>query len=119
LAGILPPAGAVIQVFTRPAVFCAQCLKQRGPVTGARRGDHMKVFRLYGTSACHLCETAAEMLAAQLATARMVEVEQVDICQSDRLFDRYGLRIPVLQHPDKRELDWPFTLSELQAFLSS
>lgn len=42
-----------------------------------------------------------------------------DISGSDALFARYGLRIPVLQHPDRSELDWPFTDSELRRFLRS
>lgn len=79
----------------------------------------MKVFRLYGTSACHLCELAQSMVASQLGTSEDAEFEEVDISLSDELFERYGLRIPVLQHPDRRELNWPFTPGQLQAFLAS
>jgi Glutaredoxin-like domain (DUF836) len=79
----------------------------------------VKTFRLFGTSACHLCETAADMLAAQIAIGQEGEFAEVDISESEILFERYGLRIPVLQHPDGRELNWPFSSSELQAFLSS
>ena len=79
----------------------------------------MKVFRLYGTSACHLCEQAQSMIASQLATAQDTEFEELDISESDELFERYGLRIPVLQHPDRRELNWPFTQAQLQIFLAS
>jgi len=79
----------------------------------------VKTFRLFGTSACHLCETAADMLTAQMAIRRDVDFSEVDISESEILFERYGLSIPVLQHPDGRELNWPFSSSELQAFLSS
>mgnify|MGYP003666924082 CR=1 FL=1 len=79
----------------------------------------MKIFRLYGTSACHLCEQAQSMLAAQLDTQTDTGVEPVDIVESDVLFERYGLLIPVLQHPDGRELNWPFDPQQLQAFLAS
>ena len=79
----------------------------------------MKIFRLYGTSACHLCETAAGMLTEQIAAVQAVDFEEVDISESEVLYECYGLRIPVLQHPDNRELSWPFTPSQLQAFLSS
>jgi glutaredoxin len=79
----------------------------------------VKVFRLYGTSACHLCETAADMLTSQTADAQDVDFEEVDISESRMLFERYGLRIPVLQHPDNRELNWPFSPPQLQAFLAS
>ena len=74
----------------------------------------MSHFTLYGTSACHLCEIAEQMLAAEVSA-----VEQVDISDSEELFKRYGVRIPVLRHPDGRELDWPFKPEELAAFLLS
>ncbi len=79
----------------------------------------MIVFRLYGTSACHLCELAESMVTSQLATQGSIDFEEVDISESDELFERYGLRIPVLQHPEGRELNWPFTSGQLQAFLVS
>jgi hypothetical protein len=79
----------------------------------------MKIFRLYGTSACHLCELAEGMIAAQSAGIGSVEVERVDISSTDALFQRYGLVIPVLQHPDGRELYWPFAAQQLDAFLRS
>ena len=82
-------------------------------------GENLNTFRLYGTSACHLCELAENMIAAQLVALEGIEVEEVDISESDALFERYGLRIPVLQHPDLRELNWPFTPPQLLAFLSS
>lgn len=82
-------------------------------------GDKVKVFRLYGTSACHLCEQAEGMLAVQLDTTTGTSIELVDIVESDVLFERYGLRIPVLQHPDGRELNWPFRPEQLQVFLTS
>jgi hypothetical protein len=48
-----------------------------------------------------------------------VEVGEVDISGSDALFQRYGVLIPVLQHPDERELNWPFSPSQVQNFLQS
>ena len=41
---------------------------------------------------------------------------KVDISESDQLFERYGIRIPVLRHPDGAELDWPFSPGELRLF---
>ena len=79
----------------------------------------MQVFTLYGTSACHLCELAESMITAQVEHLEEVRLEAVDISLSDTLFERYGLTIPVLQHPDKRELNWPFTADQLQLFLTS
>ena len=48
-----------------------------------------------------------------------VAYEKCDISESDELFARYGLTIPVLASPDGRELCWPFTASQLQQFLRS
>lgn len=79
----------------------------------------MKVFRLYGTSACHLCELAHSMLVRQLSDLDDCDFEEVDISESQLLFERYGLSIPVLRHPDERELNWPFSPAQLQAFLAS
>jgi hypothetical protein len=67
---------------------------------------------LYGTSACHLCEIAEEML--QCAG---VEFRKIDIADSDALFERYGLIIPVLQRGDGLELNWPFSEEALAEFL--
>jgi hypothetical protein len=59
------------------------------------------------------------MLAAQKQALENFDFEEVDISASDSLFERYGLRIPVLQHPDCRELDWPFSPQQLREFLVS
>ena len=67
---------------------------------------------LYGTTACHLCE-----LAAALLLAAGVSFEEVDISQSDELFERYGLTIPVLRRDDGQELNWPFDEEALARFL--
>lgn len=45
--------------------------------------------------------------------------EKVDISTSDQLFERYGVRIPVLRHADGRELDWPFSIEQLGEFITS
>jgi hypothetical protein len=79
----------------------------------------MKMFRLYSTSACHLCELAKVMIANQQASHGYFSVEEVDISASDILFERYGVTIPVLQHPDSRELNWPFSDQQLRDFLAS
>jgi hypothetical protein len=79
----------------------------------------MKKFRLYGTSACHLCELALDMIVNQQVALGCFDVEKVDISESDALFARYGVTIPVLQHPDYRELNWPFNARQLRDFLAS
>ena len=80
---------------------------------------YLRTFRLYGTSACHLCELAQDMVATQQSAVGGFNIEELDISGCDELFERYGLRIPVLQHPDERELGWPFSQPELQDFLVS
>lgn len=79
----------------------------------------MKTFTLYSTSACHLCELAKAMIEAQMGRAGDLACEEVDISESEVLFERYGVLIPVLQHPDQRELNWPFSPEQLQQFMLS
>ena len=59
------------------------------------------------------------MLVAEPGFSTAFQLEEVDISESDDLVDRYGVRIPVLQHPDGRELGWPFSSPELRTFLAS
>jgi len=79
----------------------------------------LKTFTLYGTPACHLCDLALAMINEVGLDAGEVQIDSVDISESESLFERYGVRIPVLRHPDLRELDWPFTPVQLRAFLRS
>lgn len=74
-------------------------------------------FKLYGTSACHLCEVAEALVQQQLRLDSNVRVELLDISDSDDLTERLGTRIPVLAHPDGRELCWPFGADDVAAFL--
>lgn len=57
------------------------------------------------------------MLVIQQVTRGDFTFEEVDISESDVLFERYGIRIPVLQHPNQSELNWPFSVEQLQDFL--
>ncbi len=41
-----------------------------------------------------------------------------DIAESDALFERYGLTIPVVRRDDGGELGWPFSSAELLGFIS-
>ncbi|MBE9540160.1 MAG: glutaredoxin family protein [Proteobacteria bacterium] len=73
---------------------------------------------LYGTSACHLCEVAQQMLEYHHRNAGELDYSLADISESEELFQNYGLRIPVLQRADGTELDWPFSIEELRVFLA-
>lgn len=79
----------------------------------------MRRLILYGTSACHLCDLAEEMLLQLRDSGVNLEYDKLDIADSDALFERYGTVIPVLARGDGRELGWPFSAAELQEFISS
>lgn len=72
---------------------------------------------LYGTSACHLCELAEQLLRSAMVGGSPVSFEQVDISESDDLFERFGVRIPVIRRENGAELSWPFDRAELECFL--
>ena len=46
-------------------------------------------------------------------------MEEVDISEDDALFERYGLTIPVLRHPEGAEIGWPFDAAQVRAFLTA
>ncbi len=74
---------------------------------------------LYGTSACHLCDQAEDMVRAWIRAGLSVELDIVDIADSDELFQRYGIRIPVLRRDDGGELGWPFDMETLGQYLEN
>jgi hypothetical protein len=59
------------------------------------------------------------MLCAWRDNGLAVNWETVDIADSDELFERYGVSIPVLRHPDGQELYWPFEIEALGRFLAA
>lgn len=72
--------------------------------------------QLFGTLGCHLCEVAEAILMPFVDHGLLVEL--VDIAESDALFERYGLAIPVLRRRDNAaELPWPFDAEQVAAFL--
>lgn len=73
---------------------------------------------LYGTSACHLCEIAQDMLDSHNAHSTRIHYSVSDISASEELFQRYGVRIPVLRRSDGAELNWPFSIEQLNEFLA-
>lgn len=77
----------------------------------------MAQLRLYTTLGCHLCEQAEQLLMTQEALADL-RWEAVEIAESDKLIEAYGLRIPVLQWvANAEELGWPFTVDQLHRWL--
>ena len=72
------------------------------------------MFILYQRDDCHLCDLAL----AVLAGARAPAFDPVFIDGDGVLEAGYGHRVPVLRHvPSGRELDWPFDVPTLQAWL--
>jgi glutaredoxin len=69
---------------------------------------------LYQRDDCPLCDEAYELL----AVTGVADFEPVWIDGDAALEARYGARVPVLRrNEDGAELDWPFTVSSLRAFL--
>ena len=73
---------------------------------------------LYGTSACHLCDIAEQILIHCQERGQGFSYEKLDISESDTLFERYGERIPVLQNPSGDELGWPFEPTDFAHWLA-
>jgi hypothetical protein len=72
---------------------------------------------LFTTQGCHLCEQAHELL-LDVADKEPLDITLQEIGDDDDLVARYGIRIPVVQFPDKYELDWPFSQSDIEAIIS-
>ncbi|MAM70608.1 MAG: thioredoxin family protein [Gammaproteobacteria bacterium] len=76
----------------------------------------MRVLYFYTTAGCHLCDIAENMLRQQAVQA--IQVELVDIIESEQLMQDYAERIPVLRFKDDdTELGWPFNDEVLRDFL--
>ena len=67
---------------------------------------------LYFTDGCHLCDDAVRLL-QQAHT----HYKKVDIIHDQRLVDRYGYLIPVVEDERGNSLNWPFDLKLLNDFL--
>jgi len=75
-------------------------------------------FILYGTSGCHLCEQATEILTA--LASHNFRWQEIDISDEDLLLNRYGSRIPVLRDTSSgQELNWPFDHNDVIGLLNS
>jgi hypothetical protein len=70
---------------------------------------------LFGTSGCHLCEQAEDIVNACVPDG----VEYVDIAEQEQWQEQYAVRIPVLYDPEtQQELGWPFDQVEVEEFIS-
>lgn len=76
------------------------------------------ILRLYGTSACHLCEEATALL-KNLACEMELQWSEIDIVDEAHLMQLYGIKIPVLKREDNdSELCWPFSKADILRWLS-
>ncbi|WP_313219755.1 glutaredoxin family protein [Stenotrophomonas sp.] len=71
------------------------------------------MFTLYQRDDCQLCDQAL----AVLAQARVADLDSVFIDDDPALEARYGLRVPVLRDARGRELDWPFDVAAVDAWI--
>ena len=82
--------------------------------------SHQIEIRLYTTLGCHLCEQALAMFDYLRQNDTDINnryiINLVEISESEKLVEEYGIRIPVLAKPNS-ELAWPFEFEELQSWL--
>lgn len=75
---------------------------------------------LLGTSGCHLCEQAEQLINACLPDNLGITIEMIDIAEQEQWQENYAIRIPVLYHPEtKKELGWPFDKSDVIIFIKA
>ena len=78
-----------------------------------------RVYVLWSTLGCHLCEHADEVLQQVKQQVPALSWRSADIADDVRLVERYGVRIPVLYCPEsEQELGWPFTVIEVKQWLT-
>ena len=75
-------------------------------------------YLLLGTSSCHLCELAEELINECLATETGIKIELIDIAKQTQWQQDYATLIPVLLHPKLlQSLNWPFTKENILTFI--
>lgn len=71
---------------------------------------------LYGTKGCHLCDNA-EILLMQAQCVLPITWQYIDIALDENLVTQYGSKIPVLLSLTGQQLDWPFSLLDIQKIM--
>ncbi len=79
----------------------------------------MKNVTFYTKLDCGLCDKAYSLL-MQVAYDVPMEIDVVDITHDlDKFGLQYAFRIPVIAIPNAdTELEWPFTIDDLESYLS-
>jgi Glutaredoxin-like domain (DUF836) len=74
---------------------------------------------LFGTSGCHLCEQAEQIINDCLPKDCDLMIETIDIAEQEHWQEQYALCIPVLYHPEtKKDLGWPFDQMNVKEFIN-
>lgn len=72
----------------------------------------MAEYILFGTSGCHLCEFAEQILLEADLDFELKEIMNDEVAQ-----EKYSLLIPVLWHVrGERQLNWPFNAQQVLDF---
>ena len=79
--------------------------------------DKSNQWWLLGTSGCHLCDIA-EQIITQFQAVQPISYQHVDIADFDEaLMMEFATAIPVILTPSKR-LNYPFSVMDLQQLLA-
>jgi len=66
---------------------------------------------------CHLCDQAKTLL-VPLLDAQTITLKELNVKEDAALFERYGLRIPVVVFADGSEKGWPFTGAQIARMIN-
>ena len=66
---------------------------------------------------CHLCDQAKQLL-YPLVEAKNIQINELNVKDDAALFERYGLRIPVIVFADGSEKGWPFTAAQIARIIN-
>jgi len=68
---------------------------------------------LLGTSACHLCDQAEDLL-----KNTNIAYQKIDIADQEQWQERYAIKIPVLLDTEnQQELCWPFSVEDIKTLV--
>jgi len=74
---------------------------------------------LFGTSGCHLCEQAAEIINVAMPDDSRLTIESIDIAEFEHWQAQFAQLIPVLYHTEtEKELRWPFDQLQVKNFIT-
>lgn len=75
-------------------------------------------YLLLGTSGCHLCELAEELVNEDVVNKTDVTIELIDITEQTQWQENFATKIPVLFHLKSRQfINWPFNQTDILTFI--